>query len=81
LAGKYELEKLYFAYLYAESFRLLPSLNCDRNKFEELKKYVSNYWQNEVANVWSAERINFKGKQSRILHLSTTGYKLKPKEN
>lgn len=80
LAGKYELEQLCFAYLYAEYLRLLPSINGDRNTFEELKKYVLNYWQNEVGNVWTAEGINFKGKRSRILHLLTTDYKLKPKE-
>jgi hypothetical protein len=80
LGGKYELEQLNFAYFYAEYLRLLPSLNGDRNKFEELKNYVLNYWQNEVGNVWSTEGINFKGKRSRILYLLTTDYKLKPKE-
>jgi hypothetical protein len=80
LVGKYELEQLCFAYLYAEFLRLLPSLKGDRNTFEELKKYVLNYWQNEVGNVWSTEGINFKGKRSRILYLLTTDYKLKPKD-
>ena len=61
----YGLADLHFAYLYTEYMRLLPKKFNDA-RFNRLKKYIVNYWDNEPGNVWSEEIRQFKGKKARI---------------